>query len=322
MNISKIAVFIAVWMIAALIGYYQDWGLVLAGSLVLPLWLLWAFSGDSRQRSGRYQSGGFGREARHRQRVKLWGVVLVVIGLLLLWWFPAAPWIINWVALGSGCLGVLCGFAMVCSGWRKMMGIFALGVVMMCFGFVPHPQYRYVAPYRAYDYSPYGMKVIEGQEKGRAGESLYGLADRYGIVVSPQYINFYLLDRHQPFLALDNGHGVGVYDLERHDLVVPFTDECAKIVVIGDKRFEMVDSAGRPFAHIELPKIYKRDVKETALKLIPLDHQTAEPEELITPSPTQKSLPVVNRRIVPVTEENDGQEIQEESEVTESEGHQ
>lgn len=296
MNLSKIAVFVAVWVIAALIGYYQDWGLVLAGVLALPLWLLWAFSGDDDRSGSGFRSRGYGREARRRQAVKLRGVLVVIIGLLLLWWFPTAPWILNWCALGVGCVCVLGGFAMACRGWKKLMGVFALGVVMMCFGFVPRPQYRYVLPYHAYDYSPYGVKVIEGYEKGKDGQPLYGLADRYSVIVQPRYHNFYLLDRRQPFLALDDGQSVGVYDLERHELVVPFSDECAKIQVIGDRRYEMVDSAGRPFAHIELPKIYRRDVAGDTLKLVTLGHETPAPEELLTPVQEPKPVTPVRPR--------------------------
>ncbi len=283
MNVTKIAVFIAVWAIAALIGYYQEWGLVVAGILALPLWLLWAFSGDARQRPGGYQDG-YGREARRRQAFKSWGAFTVIVGLILLCWFPDAPWILNWIALGVGVVCVLAGFAMVCKGWRKLMGIFALGVVMMCYGFVPNPQYRYISHYRAYDYSPYGVKVIEAKDL-KSDKATYGIADRYGVVLEPLYTNFYLLDRHQPYLAVDNGSGVGVYDLERHELVVPINEDCAKVVVKGEKRFEMVDSAGRAYADLELPRVYHRDNPDHRLKLINLDHETAQPEELITPQP-------------------------------------
>ncbi|MBD5284235.1 MAG: hypothetical protein HDS31_06505 [Bacteroides sp.] len=293
MNISKIAVFIAVWVIAALIGYYQEWGLVIAGILALPLWLLWAFSSGNSRSSRSFSD--YGREGRRRQNVRSWGCVTVIVGLTLLCWFPAAPWILNWVALGLGVIAVLAGFAMACRGWRKLMGIFALGVVVMCYGFVPRPQYRYVSHYRAYDYSPYGVKVIEAYNPDKNVE-LYGLADRYDVILQPEYVNFYLLDRHQPYLAVDNGKGLGVYDLERHEMVIPVNAECAKISITGDKRYEMVDSAGRPFAEIELPRTYSRDNKEHSLKLNRLDHEAPAPEELITPV-AKKVVPKTTTRI-------------------------
>lgn len=291
MNVSKVAVFVAVWAIAALIGIYQDWGLVLAGVFALPLWLLWAFSSDGRNRSG-----GYGREARRLRSMKMWGMVVVLVGLGLLWWYPSAPWVINWIALGTGIVAVLAGFVMACSGWRKVMGIFALGLVMMCMGFVPHPGYRYVGHYRAYDYSPVGVEVISGRSLSPDGQELYGLADRYRPILEPEYVNFYLLDRHQPFLAIDNGAGVGVFDLERHEIVVPINDDCAKVVVTGEKRYQMVDSAGRAFAEIELPRYYNRDNPETKLILKELSHEAPEPEELLVSKAPEKAQPAVPSR--------------------------
>lgn len=281
--------------------------MVLAGTLALPLWLLWAFSSDGRSSGSGYSSRSYGREGRRQRALKIWGLVAVIVGLVLLWWFPSAPWIVNWIALGLGVVCVLAGFAMVCSGWRKLMGVFALGVVMMCMGFVPHPQYRYVGHYRAYDYSPFGVEVINGRAKHADGRELYGLADRYGMVLEPNYVNFYLLDRHQPFLAIDDGQGVGVYDLERHELVVPINDDCTKISVTGDKRYQMVDSAGRPFAEIELPRMYYRDNRDLRLVLKELSHETPEPEALLVPDSVNRvkarSLP---RRIPAKKDTGDG----------------
>ncbi len=279
MNISRVAVFVAVWAIAALIGYYQDWGMVLAGVIVLPLWLLWIFGTESRPSSG--YSGRYGREGRRKQAAKIWGFLITLIGLVLLWWGPQAPWLFNWIAIGVGAVAVIAGFALACRGASKVMGVFAIGVVMMCMGFVPHPDYRYVSPYRAYDYSPYGVKVIEARVKDNQGRSLYGIADRYGAVLEPEYVNFYLLDRRQPFLAIDNGKGVGVYDLERHEVVVPIAEECLKVEQVGDKRYQMVDSTGRAFAEIELPRIYSRDSDDSRIVVKSLSHPSEEPEALL-----------------------------------------
>lgn len=280
MNIPRIIAFIAIWVIAALVGSYQEPGLEIAAILALPLWLLY-ICGAPRDTNRAYHSR-YARKSKRRRLGRIWGVILTVAGLLACIFGPHVIQPFNWVTDAFGAAAVIAGFACYCTGWRKACGVVALAVVVLCMGYLPNPNYRYLHTYRAYDYSRYGVKVIE--DHGH-----YGLADRYGVILPPEYDGFFLLNRTKPYLAVRKGNNSALYDIVRHETVIPFSDNCSRFEQTGEFRFQLIDRSGKAFAEIELPKDYQPSRKEE-IQLRSLTHPAENPEALISPA-TSRTTP-------------------------------
>ncbi|MCD8302810.1 MAG: hypothetical protein LUC44_07310 [Prevotellaceae bacterium] len=70
------------------------------------------------------------------------------------------------------------------------------------------------AAFDAYDYSYRGLYLVE-KDSGKTG-----LRDRYGLILEPKYEQIAIMDASKPYVRLLQDGKWGIYDLERHEMVV------------------------------------------------------------------------------------------------------